>query len=154
MPATPSPKPSPAPEPKERWKLSFGPGAILFGVIVASIVFMLLVYVALGLVMEADPDAIAIDDPLGARFRLTTLAGGTAFAGFLLFGPSIAFGLGWLLRRNDNTPVHVLVFALVGVVLGFGVGLIIDPETAGVVGPITGVAAAAGRLAVAPFAKI
>ena len=136
--------------PREPWAVSFGPGAVLSGCLVTATVFMGLTF----LILSVAP-AEVVDDLPGTAGRLSMLIGGLAGLAFLVVGPTIAFALGWLLRRVRNQSTHVVVFAVagavVGAVLGWSAG---GPEVANILAGMVGVSAAAGRIAVAPFARV
>lgn len=139
-------------EPKEPWAVRFGVGAVLAGCLVAATVFMALVFVQVG---GIPADAL---EEAGLRYtprQLSMMIGGFAAIGFLLLGPTIALGVGWLLRKVRTTSVHVLAFAVAGAVVGALVGYLVGGALlASLIAAPVGIASAVGRLAVSPYAKV
>ena len=138
--------------PREPWVVRFSVGTVFVGCVVAATVFMGLVFVQVGGIPEE-----ALEEA-GLRYtprQLAMMIGGFAAIGFLLLGPTVALGVGWLLRKVRTTSVHVLAFAVAGAVVGAGAGLLLGgPSFASLLAAPVGIAAAAGRLAVNPYAKI
>ncbi|MBX9245141.1 hypothetical protein ICW40_10020 [Actinotalea ferrariae] len=138
--------------PREPWAVSFGLLAVVAGCLVAALVFMALVWTVLSAAPDAELAAAGIDATPG---RLAFLMGGFAAIGFLVVGPTLAFAVGWLLRRVRNQSLHVLAFAALGAVVGAAGGFVIGgPQFANVLGAMVGVSVAAGRAALAPFARV
>jgi ABC-type Co2+ transport system permease subunit len=78
---------------------------------------------------------------------------------FLVLGPVLGWGLGFILRNTTNHNIHVLAFAALGAFVGFSVGEYIG-RLDGVAGlgmiaaPAVGIGAAIGRWAISDHAKI
>lgn len=138
--------------PREPWAVSFGVLGVLAGCLVTALVFMALVWGVLSAAPQGDLDAAGIE---ASPTRLALLIGGFAAIVVLVVGPTLAFALGWLLRRVRTQAVHVIAFAALGAVLGAVGGFVVGgPQFANVLGAMLGVSAAAGRAALAPFARV
>lgn len=134
------------------WAVSFSVGTVFLGCLVAAAVFFGLLWVMVSGVPPEDLRAAGIE---WSPQQVAMSMGGFAALGFIAIGPTVAFGVGWLLRNVRSTQLHVIAFAvtgaLVGAIAGFFVG---GPAIANLLAAPVGVAAALGRLAVTPFARI
>lgn len=138
--------------PREPWAVSFGVGAVFAGCLVSAVVFMALTFLMLSLAPE---ETVETADLGGTIPRLTLLIGGLAGVFFLVVGPTVAFGVGWLLRRVRNQSAHVLAFAAAGAVVGGLVGAAIaGAGGANILAAMVGTSAAVGRLALSRFARV
>ena len=138
--------------PREPWAVSFGVMGILGGCVVTGTVFMALVYTVLS---AAPAEELAEAGIEMTPIRLALLIGGFAAILILIVGPTLGFVVAWLLRRVRTQSVHVLAFAALGAVLGaFGGFVLGGPQFASLIGSMLGASAAAGRAAIAPFAKV
>lgn len=138
--------------PRVPWKVSFGVGQVFAGCVLAGAVFMALIFLWLSFVVPAD--VLASFDPPTTAARLTLYFGGVGGVLFLVVGPTVAFGVGWLLRRVENQSLHVLAFAGAGAVLGFVVGLPLGADLASALGPTIGASAALSRMIMSRWARI
>jgi len=83
---------------------------------------------------------------------------GASILVFLILGPVLGWGLGFVLRATTNHNLHILAFAALGVMVGFGVGEYLG-RLDGVSGlgtiaaPAVGIGAALGRWAISNHAK-
>lgn len=137
--------------PRQEWAVSFGVGAVFAGCLVAAVVFMVL---TLALMLTAPEGALPIDVPDGSTFRVALLIGGLVAIVLLAVGPSAAYAVAWMLRNVRSQAVHVIAFAVAGVVVGAVLGLRIGgPGAANLLAAMLGVSAAGGRAAVTPFAR-
>lgn len=129
------------------WTVRFSPwwifvGCAIAGVVCAAVLFFT-VLTGPGLAQLNDANSVA-------RGGLLLL--GLSFGIFVLLGPTLAWGLGFMLRNTTNQGMHVAAFALLGLFVGFMVG-----NLAGVgplVAPAAGIGAAVGRWAISSQAKI
>lgn len=137
--------------PREPWAVSFGFWAVLVGCLLATAVF-----VGLTVVMAAMAPSDLLDDleVAGNMPRLVALVAGVAGAFFLLVGPAVALGVGWMLRRERNQSVHVLAFAVTGAAVGLLVGLPRGVEVSMLLGPMIGASAGAARMIMSRFARV
>lgn len=76
------------------------------------------------------------------------LIGGTVSAIAALLGSPVAFALGWVLRDVRSTPVHLLLFGLLGAIIGVVVVLAMSRGAAGFGDPYTWVVAGITALCV------
>ena len=138
--------------PRREWAVSFGVMAVFAGCVVTATVFTALIFVALLAASAEELSAAGIESSPG---RLALLVGGFAALAILVVGPSVAFGVGWLLRSVRNQSLHVVAFALAGAVVGGLVGYWGGgPVMANVLAAMLGASAGIGRLALAPFARV
>lgn len=138
-------------EPREPWAVSFSIWGVLGGCLVATVVFLGLTAVMLVL---APPDLVSDLGPAENLSRLFVLVAGVAGAFFLLVGPAVAVGVGWLLRRERNQSAHVLAFTVTGAALGVLVGLPGGIDVSMLLGPMVGGAAGAARMIMSRFALV
>lgn len=137
---------------KEPWAVSFGLLGVLAGCLVTALVLMALVYTVLSAAPAGELEAAGVEAAPG---RLAVLIGGFAAIAILVVGPTLAFGVGWLLRRVRAQSLHVIAFAALGAVVGAVGGFVLGgPTFANLLGGMLGVAAAAGRAALVPFARV
>jgi hypothetical protein len=129
------------------WTVRFSAWSIFLGctigAVVTSVVLFLTLVTGPGLDKLNDAGSVA----RGGIFLL-----GLIFGIFLIVGPLLAWGLGFMLRNNANNGFHVLAFALLGLFVGFMLGNLVDLGS--VVAPAAGIGAAAGRWAISRQAKI
>jgi len=129
------------------WTVRFSAWAIFLGCAIAAVVTTVVLFLTLvtgpGLDKLNDTGSVA----KGGIFLL-----GLVFGVFLLIGPALAWGLGFILRNNTNQGFHVLAFAVLGLFVGFMIGNLIGLGT--VIAPAAGIGAAAGRWAISGQAKI
>ena len=120
------------------WTVRFSPwwvfvGSAVGGVVCALVLFI--TFVAGGGTANLNTGANVV---LGGVMLL-----GLCFLAFILLGPMLAYGLGFMLRSNTNQGQHVAAFALMGLVVGFMLGNLIGLGS--VIAPAAGIGAAAGR---------
>ncbi|WP_182112622.1 MULTISPECIES: hypothetical protein [unclassified Actinotalea] len=138
--------------PKEPWAVSFGVLGVFAGCVVTALVFMGLVYTVLSAAPAGELDAAGIE---ATPARLALLIGGFAALAILVVGPTLAFGIGWLLRRVRSQSLHVLAFGALGIVVGAVGGFLVGgPSFANILAAMLGASAALGRAALAPFARV
>jgi len=129
------------------WTVRFGAGSIFLGCTIAAVVTSAVFFFTL----VTGPNRDELNDPSsvakGGIFLL-----GLIFGIYLIVGPVLAYGLGFLLRSNTNQGVHVLAFAALGLFVGFMLGNVIGLGS--VLAPAAGIGAAAGRWAISRQAKI
>ena len=134
-----------------RHAYTFSASAILLGCVAAAFVFTLLVFFLLSSDPNAQLDVLGSEESAG-RIALST--GGVALLVTLVVGPTAAFGISYLLRREQQVSRHLLAFGLLGLVIGFGMGVALGSPAFGMtLAPVFGVSAAAGRMAVQPLAR-
>ena len=135
-----------------RFAYTFRAGVILLGCVATAFVFTLLVFFLLASDPNAGLDLLGSEES-AARIALST--GGIALVVTLVVGPTAAFGVSYLLRKQTQVSRHLIAFGLLGLVIGFGLGLFLGgPAFAMTLAPIYGVSAANGRLVVQPFARV
>ena len=129
------------------WTVRFSAWTVFLGctiaAVVTSAVFFLTLVTGPGLDALNDVSSVA----KGGIFLL-----GLIFGVYLLIGPVLAWGLGFALRANTNQGVHVLAFAVLGLIVGFMIGNFIGLGS--VLAPAAGIGAAVGRWAVSSQSKI
>lgn len=129
------------------WTVRFSAWSILLGCAIGAVVTSAVLFVTLvtgpGLDSLNDAGSVA----KGGIFLL-----GLIFGIYLLLGPVLAWGLGFTLRNNPNNGMHVLAFAVLGLIVGFMLGNLIGLGS--IVAPAAGIGAAAGRWAISGHAKI
>lgn len=138
-------------EPRKEWAVTFGVGAVFAGCLVAAVVFMVLTF---ALLLTAPDGALPVDVPSGSTFRVALLIGGLVAIVLLVVGPSAAYAVGWMMRSVRNQSLHVIAFAVAGVVVGAVFGLRIGgPAAANLLAAMLGASAATGRAVLSPFAR-
>lgn len=129
------------------WTVRFSAWSIFVGCAIGAVVTSAVLFLTLvtgpGLDQLNDGGSVA----KGGIFLL-----GLIFGIFLIVGPVLAWGLGYLLRTNTNNGVHVLAFAALGLFVGFMIGNLVGLGS--VVAPAAGIGAAVGRWAISSQAKI
>ncbi|MCL3860906.1 hypothetical protein [Actinotalea sp. K2] len=137
--------------PRSTWAVGFGLTAVLVGCLAASVTFLALTVAVLS---GAPPGALAGTGADEGVLQLAIPIAALAGMGFMVVGPTLAWVLGWSLRRVRHQALHVLTFGVAGVVLGAIGGAVTGGlEIAALLGAMVGVAAATGRAVVAPFAR-
>jgi len=154
--ASPSRKPAGKPDgkaPRERrFAYTFSASAIFLGCVATALVFMLLVFLLVGTDPNAGLDLLGSEES-AARIALTT--GGAGLLVTLVVGPTLAFGVSYLLRREDQVSRHLIAFGALGLLIGFVMGFVMGgPALAMTMAPMYGVSAAAGRMAIQPLARV
>ena len=135
-----------------RFAYTFSASAILLGCVATAFVLTLLVFFLLASDPNAGLDLLGSEES-AARIALST--GGIALVVTLVVGPTAAFGISYLLRKELQVSRHLLAFGVLGLVLGFVLGLVLGgPSFALTLAPIFGVSAAVGRLVVQPLARL
>ncbi|MGC4175303.1 hypothetical protein [Demequina sp.] len=129
------------------WTIRFSAWWIFVGCAIAAVVTTIVLL--LTLVTGSADDQL---NDSGSVFQGAIFLLGIVFAVFVLVGPALAWGLGFMLRNNENQGMHVLAFALLGAVVGFLIGNFVGLGT--VVAPAAGIGAAVGRWAISSQAKI
>jgi len=129
------------------WTVRFSAWSIFLGcaigAVVTSVVLFLTLITGPGFDELNDAGSVA----KGGIFLL-----GLIFGVFLLVGPVLAWGLGFMLRTNSNQGLHVMAFAVLGLIVGYFIGNLVGLGT--VVAPAAGIGAAAGRWLISGQAKI
>jgi len=121
------------------WTVRFTPGMTLLGCAIAGAVTGALLTLPLLLA----PGTIAVGDSTMSTGQLALMALGVTFGVFLILGPTLAWGLGFMLRHNTNQWVHVMAFGVLGLVVGFMLGNFIGIGAN--IAPAAGIGAAVGR---------
>lgn len=138
--------------PREPWKVTFTVGQVFIGCLLSAVFFMGLIYLYLAF---AVPDEVYAGIGSGANAaQLTLNFGGFAGVIFLILGPTFAFGLGRLLRKEADQSKHVLAFAGTGAAVGFGLGMFFGWDLAFVLGPTMGTAVGLSRMIMSRFALV
>jgi len=131
---------------RPRWEVSFSPWWVFVGCVIAGVICAALVFFTVLLGSEgAGPTE-------GTLFESGIALLGLIVAVFILVGPVLAWGLGFLLRANPNTNVHVLAFAALGLAVGFMLGNLVGAGA--LIAPAAGVGAGVGRWAISSRARI
>src|SRR5690606_15572554 len=83
-------------------------------------------------------------------FQGAVLIFGATTLGFLLLGPTLAWGLGFMLRNVANHYLHVIAFGALGVFVSYSIGVFVAGllqfgGLADVLAPAAGIGAAVGR---------
>lgn len=131
---------------RPRWEVSFSPWWVLVGCAIAGVVCAAMVYVT-GLTASGGADAgdiTAVERGLGLL--------GLIVGVFIVVGPALAWGLGFLLRSNPNEGVHILAFAALGLLVGFMLGNLLG--VGAIVAPAAGAGAGVGRWAISSQRRI
>lgn len=129
------------------WTVRFSAWSIFVGCAIAAVVTAVVMF----LTLVTGPGLDELNDA-GSVARGGIFLLGIIFGVFLLIGPVLAWGLGFVLRSNTNQGTHVLAFAVLGLIVGFMIGNFVGLGT--VVAPAAGIGAAAGRWAISSQAKI
>lgn len=88
--------------------------AILLGCVATAFVFTLLVFLLLGTDPNAGLDLLGTEESAG-RVALST--GGIALVVVLVVGPTLAFGLSWLLGPQQQLSRHLIAFGAAGLLV-------------------------------------
>jgi carbon starvation protein CstA len=132
---------------KPTWTVRFSPWWIMVGCAIAGVVCAAVLFVTL----VTGPGLDQLNDPqLVAQGGVLLL--GISFVVFLVLGPTLAWGVGFALRNNTNQSVHVIAFAVLGLIVGFMLGNFIGLGS--VVAPAAGIGAGVGRWAISRHAKL
>ncbi|WP_084106344.1 hypothetical protein [Demequina sp. NBRC 110056] len=131
---------------RPRWEVSFSPWWVFAGSALAGIICAVLVFFTV---------LLGSDDPNPTEGTL--VSSGIALLGlivgvFIIVGPALAWGLGFLLRGNANTNVHILAFAGLGLAVGFMLGNLVGAGP--VIAPAAGVGAGVARWLINSQARI
>lgn len=131
---------------RPQWEVSFSPwwvfvGCALAGVICAVIVFFTVLGGSGG---ELPPGGRLVESGIALL--------GLIVAVFILVGPLLAWGLGFLLRSNTNDSVHILAFAVLGLAVGFMLGNLVGAGP--IIAPAAGVGAGAARWAISGRSRL
>ena len=129
------------------WTVRFSAGSIFLGCTIAAVVTSAVFF----LTLVTGPNRDELNDP-GSVARGGIFLLGLIFGIYLIIGPMLAYGLGFLLRSNTNQGMHVLAFAAMGLFVGFMLGNLIG--LGAVLAPAAGIGAAVGRWAISRQAKI
>lgn len=129
------------------WTVRFTPWWVFVGCAIGGIVCAIVLFVT----FVAGGGSENLNNGANVVFGGVMLLG-ICFAAFILLGPMLAYGLGFLLRSNTNHGQHVAAFAILGLVVGFMLGNLIGLGS--VIAPAAGIGAAVGRMAISGQAKI
>lgn len=132
---------------KPTWTVRFSPWWVFLGCAIAGVVCALVLF----LTLVTGPGLGELNDA-GSVAQGGVLLLGISFVIFILVGPTLAYGVGFALRNNPNHNVHIVAFAVLGVIVGFMLGGLVDLGT--VVAPAAGIGAGVGRWAISKHAKI
>lgn len=137
--------------PHRPWAVSFGVGQVFAGCILAGGVFTALIFLWLALLVP--DDVFASFDPPVTVAEMTLYLGGLGGVLLLVVGPTLAFVVGWLLRRVANQSVHVIAFAVAGALVGIMVGSFFGPDLASALGATMGASAGLSRMIMSRWAR-
>ena len=129
------------------WTVRFTPWWVFVGCAIAGVVCAAVLFVTV--VAGGDTDQL---NDAGSLFKGGIFLLGLAFAIFILVGPALAWGLGFMLRNVANQGIHVVAFAVLGLFVGFMLGNLVGLGS--VVAPAAGIGAAVGRWAISGQARI
>lgn len=129
------------------WTVRFSPWMTFWGCSLAGV----LTAVVFTLSLLTGPGFDALNDP-GSVLSGVILIFGLLFITFLVIGPTLAWGLGFALRTQTNQHIHVLAFAVLGLVVGTMLGGFFG--VSGILGPAAGVGTGLARWIMSPYAKI
>ncbi|MCR6712145.1 MAG: hypothetical protein NVV57_05365 [Demequina sp.] len=128
------------------WTVRFSAWSIFLGCTIGAVVTSVVLFLTF---ITGGSDRL---NDSGSVIRGGIFLLGIVFGVFLLIGPVLAWGLGFILRSNTNQGQHVLAFAVLGLLVGFMLGNLVGLGS--VVAPAAGIGAAAGRWAISSQAKI
>jgi hypothetical protein len=128
------------------WTVRFSAWSIFLGCTIGAVVTSVVLFLTF---ITGGSDRL---NDSGSVIRGGIFLLGIVFGVFLLIGPVLAWGLGFILRSNTNQGQHVLAFAVLGLLVGFMLGNLVGLGS--VVAPAAGIGAAAGRWAISGQAKI
>jgi len=129
------------------WTIRFTPWWVFVGCAIAGVVCALILF--LTFVTSGGSDDPAAEENVASNGVMLL---GVCFAAFILLGPVLAYGVGFMLRTNTNQGQHVAAFAVLGLVVGFMLGNLVDLGS--VIAPAAGIGAGVGRWAISSQAKI
>ena len=124
------------------WMIRFSPWWILVGCAIAGLVCALVLFITL----VTGPGFEALNDSASV-VRGGILLVGITVAIFVVIGPTLAWGVGFVLRNNPNHNIHIIAFAATGMMFGLLLGGFVE-GLGSVLAPAAGVGAAAGRWAI------
>lgn len=131
---------------RPRWEVSFSPWWVFVGCGIAGVICAVLVFFTV--LLGSEDAAPAEGSLLSSGIALLGLIVGV----FIIIGPALAWGLGFLLRSNPNDNVHILAFAALGLGVGFMLGNLVGAGA--LIAPAAGVGAGAGRWIVSSQRRI
>jgi hypothetical protein len=129
------------------WTVRFSAWSIFLGCAIGAVVTSVVLF----LTLITGPGLNELND-IGSVAKGGIFLLGLIFGVFLLVGPVLAWGLGFVLRNNTNQGMHVAAFAVLGLVVGFSLGNLVGLGS--IVAPAAGIGAAAGRWLISGQAKI
>jgi len=129
------------------WTVRFTPWATILGCGLAGV----LTSVVLVLQLLTGPGLDALNAPELALQGALTLFGAILVIS-LVVGPTLAWGLGFALRTQTNQFIHVIAFAILGLVLGALFGGFVGIGS--LLAPAAGIGCGLARWFLTPFAKI
>lgn len=132
------------------WKISFRLSTVLLGCVFASITFAMLAV----LLLLTAPDQQLLSDSGTTALQIGLMFGGLGTLLIFLVGPSTAYFLGHLLRKNGNQGLHVLAFGAAGALLGAMVGWsTFGTSSVSILAALLGISAMVARALVSPYAQ-
>lgn len=132
------------------WKISFRLSTVLLGCVFASITFAMLAV----LLLLAAPDQQLMSDANTTALQIGLMFGGLGTLLIFLVGPSTAYFVGHLLRKNGNQGLHVLAFGAAGALLGAMVGWsTFGTSSVSILAALLGISAMVARALVSPYAQ-
>lgn len=129
------------------WKVKFTPWMTILGSGMAGV----LTAIVLFLQVITGPGFDELNEA-GLVFQGALLLFGAIFLIFLVVGPTLAWGLGFTLRNITNQSLHVLAFAVLGLVVGSLIGPLLGLGS--LLAPAAGIGTGLARWFMSPFAKI
>lgn len=128
------------------WSVRFGAWSIFLGCAIGGVVCAVVLFLTF-----VTGGGQELNDSASVTMGGVMLVG-ICFAAFVLLGPVLAWGLGFVMRNNTNHGQHVAAFAILGLVVGFMLGNLIG--LGAVIAPAAGIGAGIGRWAISGQAKI
>lgn len=129
------------------WKVRFTPFMTFVGSGVAGVLTALVLF----LQVVTGPGVEELNS-LSSVVQGVVLLFGAIFFVFLLVGPGLAWGLGFMLRNVTNQWLHVLAFAVLGLLVGALLGPVLG--IGGLLAPAAGIGTGLARWFMSPFAAI
>lgn len=129
------------------WKVRFTPFMTFVGSGVAGVLTALVLF----LQAVTGPGVEELNDA-SSVVKGALLLFGAIFFIFLLVGPTLAWGLGFTMRNITNQSLHVLSFAVLGLVVGSLLGSLLG--IGALLAPAAGIGTGLARWFMSPFAKI
>ena len=129
------------------WTVRFTPWMTILGSGVAGVLTALILF----LQFVTGPGLDELNAP-NLVIQGALLLFGSIFIIFLILGPTLAWGLGFLLRNVTNQFIHVIAFMVLGAIVGYflggwlGIGQLLAPAA--------GIGCGVARWFMSPFAKI